>query len=406
VKGRIGAQLATIVMGLLVFVDDGFNCLAVGSVMRPVARANRVSTAKLAYLVDSTAAPVCIIAPVSSWAAAVAGFAKGAGAENGLALFVAAIPYNFYAILTIVMLFALTLMKFDYGPMRRHELDAEAGRPDLGALVRAAEAHTEGRGGVCDLLVPFIILVAACVCGMAHSGGFFRPGETFHDFAAALANADGPVGLALGAAVGVLFSVIWCLARRVVAFRDCMEILPEGFRSMVPGLIILCCAWALNGMTESLGAREFISGLVNGPAAGLRHFLPAVFFVVAVLLSFATGTSWGTFGILIPIVLAALPQGQSMIMGISACLAGAVCGDHCSPISDTTIMSSVGTQCDHIVHVSTQLPYALTVAAVSFVSYLTAPFVGSVWIALTASIVMLLATLFGLRLVSVRRQRS
>lgn len=400
IKSRVGAQVATIILGMLIFVDDYFNCLTVGSVMHPVTKAKRVSAAKLSYLIDATAAPICIIAPISSWAAAVAGFAKGAGAESGFSLFIAAIPYNFYAILTIVTMFALAFMKFDFGPMRRHEADVAAGKPDLGALEEATEVLTKNdRGRVIDLVIPVLVLIAACVVGMIYSGGFFAEGEAHRNFVVAFSNSDASVGLTLGSIVALVFAVVFYVCRRVISFRDCMDGFPEGFKAMVPAIMILCCAWTLKGMTDALGAKVFISDLINGPAAGLFNFLPAIIFVIAVILAFSTGTSWGTFGILIPIVLAAIPGSSMTIIAVSACMAGAVCGDHCSPISDTTIMASAGAQCNHIVHVNTQLPYALTVAAVSFVAYVAAPFVGSAWIALPLAVALMLATLFFLQLI-------
>jgi len=400
IKSKVGAQIATIVLGMLIFVDDYFNCLTVGSVMHPVTKAKKVSAAKLAYLIDATAAPICIIAPISSWAAAVAGFAKGAGAESGFSLFINAIPYNFYAILTIVTMFFLAGSKFDFGPMRRHEADVESGRPDLGALEQATDALTKNdRGLVIDLIIPVLVLIIACVIGMIYSGGFFAEGEAFHDFMIAFSNSDASVGLVLGSIVAIVFAVIFYICRGVISFRDCMDAFPEGFKAMVPAIMILCCAWTLKGMTDALGAKVFISDIINGPASGLFNFLPAIIFVIAVILAFSTGTSWGTFGILIPIVLAAIPGSSMTIIAVSACMAGAVCGDHCSPISDTTIMASAGAQCNHIVHVNTQLPYALLVAAVSFVSYLIAPFVGSAWISLPIAVLLMLATLFFMKLV-------
>ena len=398
VKSRVGAQVATIVLGLLIFVDDYFNCLTVGSVMRPVTDAKRVSRAKLAYIIDSTAAPICIIAPISSWAAAVAGFAQDAGAESGFALFVNAIPYNFYAILTIAALFLFAFLKFDFGPMKRHEAAVAGGGPDLGALTDAADALTKNeRGRVADLVVPVLALVACCVAGMLYSGGYF--GKDCPGVTQAFADSDASLGLALGSTGAAVFAVAFYLCRRVVSFRACMDAFPEGFKAMVPAIMILCCAWTLKAMTDSLGAKVFISDIISGPAAGLWNFLPAIIFVIAIILAFSTGTSWGTFGILIPIVLAAIPGSSMTIIAVSACMAGAVCGDHCSPISDTTIMASAGAQCNHIVHVNTQLPYALTVAAVSFVAYIVAPFVGSAWVALPLAVLLMLATLFFLKLV-------
>lgn len=375
IRGRVGAQIATIVLGIMIFVDDYFNCLTVGSVMRPVTDAKRISRAKLAYLIDSTAAPICIIAPISSWAAAVAGFAKGAGADSGFSLFINAIPYNFYAILTIVMMFFIAIGRFDFGLMRKHERNAERG--DLftsggGGAETVEMFQNNDRGRVCDLIIPVTALVVCCLVGMIYSGGYFGDGEAAGNFMKAFSDSDASVGLVLGSSVAMVFAVLFYLSRRVISFKDCMDSFPEGFKAMVPAIMILCCAWTLKTMTDSLGAKVFISDLVNGPAASLRAFLPATFFVIAIVLAFSTGTSWGTFGILIPICLSAVPVGEMTIVAVSACMAGAVCGDHCSPISDTTIMASAGAQCNHINHVSTQLPYVLVCAVVSFVGYVMA----------------------------------
>ena len=399
IKSRVGAQLATIALGVLIFIDDYFNCLTVGSVMRPVTDGHKISRAKLSYLIDATAAPVCIIAPISSWAAAVAGFANSAGAENGIALFIKAIPYNFYALLTIVMMIFLALTGLEYGPMKKHEKNAkETG--DLftsGTKQAIAEMEVNPKGRVCDLIVPIIILIISCVIGMIYSGGFFS-GESFID---AFSNSDASVGLAYGAFVAIIITVIFYLCRRVLSFKSIMESLPEGFKAMVPAIMILACAWTLKAMTDSLGAKIFISQLIEGSAAGFQSLLPAIIFVIAVGLSFATGTSWGTFGILIPIVLSVFGAGEPItIVAISACMAGAVCGDHCSPISDTTIMASAGAQCDHINHVSTQLPYALTVAGVSAVSYIIAGFVSNWMIVLPIALALMIGTLFVIKAVT------
>ena len=404
IKSRVGAQLMTILLGVLIFIDDYFNCLTVGSVMRPVTDEHKISRAKLAYLIDATAAPVCIIAPISSWAAAVAGFAKGAGAESGFSLFLNAIPFNFYAILTIVMMLFLAFTNFDYGPMKKHEKNAENG--DLftsGVAEKVEEMKGSDKGKVIDLILPVVFLIVACVIGMIYSGGFFTEGEEgFHDFIAAFSNSDASVGLVYGSFVGIIFAVIYFLCRRVLSFKECMEALPEGFKAMVPAIMILCCAWALKAMTDSLGAKIFISQLVEGSAGAFQYFLPAIIFLIAVGLSFSTGTSWGTFGILIPIVLSVFgsQSGTITIVAISACMAGAVCGDHCSPISDTTIMASAGAQCNHINHVSTQLPYALTVAGVSFVSYIVAGLFssfGMAYLSLPISIVLMIVTLIAIK---------
>lgn len=394
VKTRAGAQLAVFALGVLIFIDDYFNCLTVGSVMRPVADSHKISRAKLSYLIDATAAPICMIAPISSWAAAVAGVVDG---QDGLSLFIKAIPYNFYSLLTIVMVIVITVMKLDYGPMRRHEMNALKG--DLfsegdRAQVEAKETVSE-KGRIWDLIIPVVILIASCVVGMIYTGGFFS-GESFVD---AFANSDASVGLSWGALLALIITVLYLVARRVISFKKAMEAIPKGFCAMVPAILILCLAWTLGGMTSLLGADVFVAGLMKGSAEALNNLLPAVIFLVAIGLAFATGTSWGTFGILLPIVVSVFSgQGEILIISISACLAGAVCGDHCSPISDTTIMASAGAQCNHVNHVSTQLPYALTVAAVSFVSYVIAGFVRNWLIALPIAIAMMVFVLVLIKL--------
>ncbi len=411
IKSRVGAQLATVCLGVLIFIDDYFNCLTVGSVMRPVTDKNKISRAKLSYLIDATAAPICIIAPISSWAAAVAGFAKGAGADSGMSLFIQAIPYNFYALLTIAMMIFLAVTNFDYGPMKKHEINATV-NGDLfttgNEFEDAKEENVNTKGKVADLIVPVLFLIVACVIGMIYSGGFFTAdSDGYKNFITAFSNSDASVGLVFGSFITIIFAVIYFLCRRVISFKDCMEALPEGFKAMVPAIMILACAWTLKTMTDSLGAKIFISQLIEGSAAGLQIFLPAIIFLIAVGLSFSTGTSWGTFGILIPIVLSVFSatDGSITIIAVSACMAGAVCGDHCSPISDTTIMASAGGQCNHINHVSTQLPYALTVAGVSFVSYIIAGFVKSAWIALPIALVLMIATLFVLKTVLAKKSK-
>lgn len=412
IKTRVGAQLATIALGVLIFVDDYFNCLTVGSVMRPVADSKRVSRAKLSYLIDSTAAPVCIIAPISSWAAAVAGFAPEG---KGLQLFISAIPFNFYAILTIVMMIFLAIAKFDYGPMRTHEKNAEE-KGDLFTTLdektKQAEAleDVNARGKVIDLVIPVVILIICCLVGMIYSGGFFHADSgNYHNIITAFSDCDASVGLSLGSLVAIIINVIYFAFIRlgVVKFTDCMGCIPEGFKAMVPAILILTFAWTLKAMTDSLGATVYIAEIVRESAGTLINFLPAIIFLIAVGLSFSTGTSWGTFGILIPIVIAALGDTSSTttIVAISACMAGAVCGDHCSPISDTTIMASAGAQCNHVNHVSTQLPYAMTVAAVSFVSYIIAGFVPKVIIVLPLAIVLMIATLVVIKKVSDKKEQ-
>ncbi len=410
IKSRVGAQLMTVLLGVLIFIDDYFNCLTVGSVMRPVTDKHNVSRAKLSYIIDATAAPVCIIAPISSWAAAVAGFAKGSGATDGMSLFISAIPFNFYAFLTIAMMIFLAVAKFEYGPMRKHEANALKG--DL--FTTGKEEHEEAlaeneRGRVCDLVLPVVVLIITCVIGMIYSGGFFTPDSgAYLDFVSAFSGSDASVGLVYGSFAALIFTVIFYLCRRVLNFKACMEAIPEGFKAMVPAILILCCAWTLKTMTDSLGAKIFISNLVEGSAGALQAFLPAIIFLIAVGLSFATGTSWGTFGILIPIVLSVFgaQDGALTIVAISACMAGAVCGDHCSPISDTTIMASAGGQCNHINHVSTQLPYAMTVAGVSFVCYIIAGFFPVWYVMLPVSIALMIGTLFVLKAILGKKQAA
>ncbi len=392
IKSRAGAQLATVALGVLIFIDDYFNCLTVGSVMKPVTDRHKVSRAKLAYLIDATAAPVCIIAPISSWAAAVSGFVEG---EDGFSIFIRAIPYNYYALLTILMMVAMILLKIEFGPMRTHEANALKG--DLFTSGESSASGEENapagsKGKVIDLVIPIITLIICCVVGMIYTGGFFE-GESF---VSSFSNSDASVGLALGSIFAMIITIIIYLCRRVLTFTECMECLPSGFKAMVPAILILTFAWTLKAMTDSLGAAVFVATAMEHSATGLVNFLPAIIFLVGCFLAFSTGTSWGTFGILIPIVVAVFANSnpQLMIISISACMAGAVCGDHCSPISDTTIMASAGAQCNHVSHVTTQLPYALVAAAVSFVTYLVAGFTQNPWISLPVGIVLMLAVLF------------
>lgn len=376
IKSKVGAQCATILLGILIFIDDYFNCLTVGSVMKPVTDKYGVSKEKLAYLIDATAAPICIIAPISSWAAAVAGFVTEG--ENGIQLFCKAIPFNFYAILTIIMMFAMVFMRFEYGEMSKYEKAVEVMNDAADEV--SDDENTNGK--VIDLLIPVIVLIVLCVIGMIYSGGFFTKmvedegamvaNSSYLNFIEAFSNSDASVGLVLGSLGAVIITIIFYMIRKVLSFKASMLCLPDGFKAMVPAILILTLAWTLKAMTDSLGAKDYVAGLVAASAGGLKMFLPAIVFVIAVLLAFATGTSWGTFGILIPICIAAFPEGSLRIISISACMAGAVCGDHSSPISDTTIMASAGAQCNHVNHVSTQLPYAMTVAAVSFVCYIVA----------------------------------
>ena len=408
VKTKVGAQLATILLGCLIFIDDYFNCLTVGSVMRPLTDKHKISREKLAYLIDATAAPVCIIAPISSWAAAVTGFVDGA---NGLTLFIRAIPYNFYALLTIVMMLAITFMKFNYGPMQNAEsLSNNAFHNGKGARASMTGAEDQpmppvsGKGKVIHLVLPITVLIISCIIGMIYTGGFFD-GESFID---AFSNSDASVGLVYGSVAALIITIIFMMATRVLSFNECMNAIPEGFKSMVPAILILTFAWTLKSMTDSLGAATYVASIVENIAdnRALMSLLPAIVFLIGAFLAFATGTSWGTFGILIPIVVnvfGADLSNELMIIAISACMAGAVCGDHCSPISDTTIMASAGAECEHIKHVSTQLPYALTVAGLSVVTYIFAGFIRSWIICLPLGIILTVATMKVVKTVMLRK---
>ncbi len=391
IKSRRGAMLSTFGLGALIFVDDYFNCLTVGSVMRPVTDKYKISRARLAYIIDATAAPICIIAPISSWAAAVSGVVEG---NDGFTLFLKSIPYNFYALLTIVMVVAMAIMQFDFGPMRKHEENALKG--DLFTTENRpfedGEVVSNGKGKVIDLILPVLVLIVCCVGGMVYTGGFFHGEASFME---AFANCDASLSLVYGSFLALVITFFFYIVRKVLTLKEFAESLTDGFKAMVPAILILIFAWTLSGITNKLGADVFVANIVKNSAGALQLFLPAIIFAISVGLAFATGTSWGTFGILLPIVVAILEPGSEMlIMSISACLAGAVCGDHISPISDTTIMSSAGAQCDHMNHVTTQLPYALVVAAVSMVSYIIAAFVQNVWISLPIAIALMLTVLF------------
>ncbi len=392
VKSRIGAILATFLLGILIFIDDYFNCLTVGSVMLPVTDSKRVSRAKLAYIIDATAAPICMIAPISSWAAAVAEFSGGTG-YNGLELFIKSIPYNFYSLLTFVFIIAITLLKLDYGPMARHERNAiekgdlftEGGEQD-----EAEQPLKNAKGRVWDLLVPVIILIVVSVFALVHIGGW--PGS---DFITAFSETDATVALPWGGIIVLFLTVLYLFIRRIIPFKEAMQCIPKGFIAMVPALLILTMAIALKNMTVALGSKVFIKNWMEAHASGLNQLLPAVIFIIACFISFATGTSWGTFGILIPIVCNIFPADNPlMYIGMSACLAGSVCGDHCSPISDTTIMSSAGARCMHVNHVSTQLPYAITVAAISFVGFVLAGYITNWFVVFPITVILMIATLF------------
>ena len=400
VKTRVGAMLATFVLGILIFIDDYFNCLTVGAVMRPVTDGHKISRAKLAYLIDATAAPVCMIAPISSWAAAVSGVANDLDTGiSGIQLFIQAIPYNFYSLLTFVFIIAIALMKFDYGPMSLAERAAQL-NDDLGAIDSEEENAGNPKGRVIDLILPVVVLIVACIIGMIYVGGYYD-GASFID---AFGDTDAFVALPWGGIIALVFAVIYFLCRKVMNFKEAMQCIPQGFIAMVPPIMILVLATSLKNMTSALGAREFVAGVMEGAAASLYSMLPAIIFVVACFLAFASGTSWGTFGILIPIVVAIFPADSTLlIIGISACCAGAVCGDHCSPISDTTIMASAGAQVDHLSHVSTQLPYAITVAACSFVTYIFAGFIQNALISIIIGTVLTIAALFVIRNITAKK---
>ena len=398
IKSRTGAMLATFALGVLIFIDDYFNCLTVGSVMRPVTDSHKVSRAKLSYLIDATAAPICMIAPISSWAAAVSSYAPEG---EGLSLFIRAIPFNFYSLLTLIFVVALAVMKFDFGPMKLHELNAIK-HGDLYTSGEKAEVTEEGfnpKGKVLDLVLPIVVLIVACVFALIYVGGFFDGA----DFITAFGDTDATVGLPWGSIIALVFTIAYLALRKVITVKEAMECIPKGFIAMVPAILILTFATALKNMTAVLGAQPFVND-VMGNAGALANFLPAIIFLVACFISFSTGTSWGTFGILIPIVVVIFEAGDPLqIVAMSACLAGAVCGDHCSPISDTTIMSSAGGQCNHLNHVSTQLPYALTVAAFSFVGYVIAGFVPNAAIVLPLMIVVMLAGMFIIKLTTAKK---
>lgn len=402
IKTRIGAQISVMILGVLIFVDDYFNCLTVGSVMRPVTDRHKVSRAKLSYIIDATAAPVCIIAPISSWAAAVTSSVPEDSGINGFAVFLQTIPYNLYAILTLVMVLLVTVLRVDFGPMKKHEMNAIAG--DLFTTPgRPYEGNEEEvineKAHVLDLILPVAVLIASCIVAMVYTGGFFE-GASFVD---AFAASDASVGLVLGGAVTLVFTFIYYMMRDVLSFEEFAKCIPEGFQSMIAPILILTMAWTLSGMTNLLGAKYFVADLVANSASAMQGFLPMIIFLVAAFLAFATGTSWGTFSILIPIVIGVFPEGQMMVISIASCLAGAVCGDHCSPISDTTIMASAGGHCEHVNHVVTQLPYVLVVGSVCMVGYLLIGIFKAVgldaivWLTLPVCIVLLCVVLFVIR---------
>lgn len=399
IKTKAGALISTCVLGMLIFIDDYFNCLTVGSVMRPVTDKHKISREKLAFLIDATAAPVCIIAPISSWAAAVSSVAPEG---QGLTLFIRSIPYNLYALLTLFSVIFMAMIGLDYGKMRVAEENAAQGTGY--PVEEAGEASGNPKGTVLDLVLPVVVLILCCIGTMLYTGGFFdNQGGNYFNLIDAFSDSDASVGLVLGAFLTLVFAAVWYLPRKVLTFEEFSASLADGFKAMVPAILILIFAWTLSGVTNQLGAKVFVAEAVRSAASGLQNLLPAVVFLIGVGLSFATGTSWGTFGVLLPIVCAVFPEGELMVISVSACLAGAVCGDHCSPISDTTIMASAGAQCNHISHVSTQLPYAMTVGGVSFVGFVLAGFLQNVWVVLPVSLVLMAAVLLGIRTVQSRK---
>ena len=398
IKGRVGALISTAVLGMLIFIDDYFNCLTVGSVMRPVTDKHQISRSKLAYLIDATAAPVCIIAPISSWAAAVSSVAPEG---QGIQLFIASIPYNFYALLSLTMVIMMCLLKVDFGPMKLHEENAMKGdlyTTEARPYANAEEGEGNPNGTVMDLLLPIIALIVSCVLTMVYTGGFFDPDSgSYMNFIDAFSNSDASMGLVLGSFLALIVTFCFFIPRKVISIKQFTQSFSEGFKQMVPAILILTFAWTLSGVTNNLGAKVFVAEFVRVNAGGLANFLPAIVFLIAMGLAFATGTSWGTFGVLLPIVCSVFASGELMIIAVSACLAGAVCGDHCSPISDTTIMASTGAQCDHINHVKTQLPYSLLAAGVSFVGFILAGMIQNWMIVLPICLVLMFVILLGIR---------
>ena len=409
IHSRAGAQFATLLLGVMIFVDDYFNCLTVGSVMRPVTDRQKVSRAKLAYLIDSTAAPICIIAPVSSWAAAVTSSVPAGSGINGFTMFLRTIPYNYYAVMTVVMSLFLIFTGAEFGPMKLNEDNAKNGDLFTTADRPYGDDVDDGNdtnGHVIDLIAPVLVLIAACIFGMVYTGGFFEG----VDFITAFADCNASAGLVLGSSIALLFTFVFYRVRSVMTFQDFAACIPEGFKAMVSPMLILSLAWTLSGMTGLLCAKYYVANLLGSSAAALQYLLPFIIFLVAVFLAFATGTSWGTFSILIPIVCQAFPDGEMLVVSIAACLSGAVCGDHCSPISDTTIMASAGAHCSHVNHVSTQLPYAITAAACSAVCYiitgLAQAVLGNRASLVTSLVLLVVAIVLELAVLSVIRART
>ena len=403
VKSRSGAQLMTMLLGVLIFIDDYFNCLTVGAVMRPVTESHHISRAKLAYVIDATAAPVCMIAPVSSWAAAVSGYVQS-DSVNGIQLFVAQIPWNYYCLLTLLMIIVISVLNIDFGPMLKHEYNAQVKgdlfttpeRPFAGA--DDYEKPASGKSSVLDLILPVVVLIATCIIGLIYTGGFFDPedADNYKNFMSAFSNASSGAGLAIGSMLALVFTFVYFWLRGAIGFEKSFESVPQGFIQMISPILILTFAWTLCGITRyGMYSAQFVINAMAG-AGELAKFLPAVIFIIGAAIGFATGTSWGTIGIMAPIVVQVFNYDVEPILctiGLAAACAGGVMGDHCSPISDTTIMASAGAHCYHLNHVFTQIPYALTVAGVSFVSFILAGIIQNVVINLIIAVVLMVATL-------------
>ena len=415
VHTRAGAQLMTMLLGVLIFIDDYFNCLTVGAVMRPVTESHKISRAKLAYVIDSTAAPVCMIAPVSSWAAAVSGYVQS-DSVNGIQLFVAQIPWNYYCLLTLLMIVVISILNIDYGPMLTHEYNAQVKddlfttpeRPFAGA--DDYETGSKGKSSVIDLILPVVVLIATCIIGLIYTGGFFdTESGNYHAFASAFSDASSGAGLAIGSMLALVFTYVYYWLRGSIGFEKSFESVPQGFIQMISPILILSFAWTLCGLTRyGMNSADFVISAMSG-AGSLAKFLPAMIFIIGAAIGFATGTSWGTIGIMAPIVVQVFNYDQQPVLctiGLAAACAGGVMGDHCSPISDTTIMASAGAHCYHLNHVFTQIPYALTVAGVSFVSFILAGLIQNVVICLIIAAVLMVATLLVIKAIMAKKHQG
>ena len=416
VKSRCGAQLLSMLLGVLIFIDDYFNCLTVGAVMRPVTESHKISRAKLAYIIDATAAPVCMLAPVSSWAAAVASYVPEGFPGSRISMFLSQIPWNYYCILTLVMVIVISVFNIDYGPMLTHEYNAQV-KNDLFTTEHrpfaGADDYEEGakHSSVLDLLLPVIVLIALCIVGLIWTGGMWdAESDNYHNFIMSFSDASAGPGLCLGSIVAIVFTFIYYWLRGLIGFEKSFESVPNGFIQMVSPILILCFAWTLCGLCRDKGLQvgTFVENVMAN-TGDLAKFLPAVIFIVACFIGFATGTSWGTIGIMVPLVCAVFDwttQVDLLSIGLAASCAGGVCGDHLSPISDTTIMASAGAHCYHLNHVSTQIPYGVTVAAVSFVSFIIAGLVQNVVICMIIAIALMIVTLFVIKAVVAKKHAA